>query len=217
MHKLQQHILSQLIRHNDQRYADIKPTDVEGNLFMYHLRSVMKAGWVAKRPDGRYELTPDGLRYADTLSLKTFTPRAQHRLVTLLVAQNAGGEYLFLRRKRQPLLGMAGFPYGKIHLDETIQQAAHRELKEKSGLSAELTHRGDGYVTIYQHDEAVSQIFFHLFVASKISGRLIKTSPAGDVFWGTPHYDDPMLMPSVLDLIERLESPERFFVELTYR
>ena len=216
MHQLQQHILSLLIRHDAQRYAELKPSDVEGNLFMYHLRAVMKAGWVAKRADGQYELTPEGLRYVDALSLKTLTPRAQPRLVTLLVAQNAAGEYLLLRRKRQPLLGMFGFPYGKVHLGESIAEAAARELREKTGLTAELTHRGDGYVTIYQADEAVSQSFFHLFVATGIHGRLIN-SPDGDVFWDIPKLDDPTLMPSVLDLIDLLEtSSERFFTELTY-
>jgi ADP-ribose pyrophosphatase YjhB (NUDIX family) len=217
MHKLQQHILSQLIRHNERRYADLKPADVEGNLFMYHLRAVMKAGWVAKRADGRYELTPEGLRYADGLSLKTFTPRAQPRIVTLIVCRNAEGKYLLVRRNRQPLLGFATFPYGKVHLGESIGQAASRELKEKTGLSAGLTHRGDGYITIYRGDEPVSQIFFHLFTAYDINGRLTAHTSAGDVFWGTPLHDDPTLMPSVLDLIDLVESPDRFFfTELTY-
>ena len=217
MHKLQQHILSQLIHHNARRYADLKPVDVEGNLFMYHLRVVMKAGYVAKRIDGRYELTPEGLRYADTLSLTTFTPRAQPRLVTLLVCQNAAGQYLLLRRKRQPLLGFATFPYGKVHLGETIATAAGRELNEKTGLSANLNHRGDGYVTIYQGDEPVSQIYYHLFVGINIHGRLTPSTTAGDVFWATPHHDDLTLMPSVLDIIDLLGANEgRFFSELTY-
>ena len=218
MHKLQQHILVELIRHDDRRYADLKPGDVEGNLFMYHLRSLMKAGWVTKRADGRYELTADGLRYADGLSLTTLAPRAQPRIVTLIVARNAKGEYLLLRRKRQPMLGMVGFPYGKVHLGESIGQAAARELKEKTGLAAGLVHRGDGYVTTFRGDEAVSEIFFHLFVASAIHGQLAASSSAGDVFWGTPHHDDPELLPSVLDLIDLIEPNENkfFFTELTY-
>jgi ADP-ribose pyrophosphatase YjhB (NUDIX family) len=217
MHRLQQHILTQLIRHQTQRYADLKPSEVEGNLFMYHLRVLMKSGWVTKRTDGRYELTSEGMRYADTLSLKTFTPRAQPRIVTLLIAKNASGEYLLLRRKRQPLLGMIGFPYGKVHLGEKVADAAHRELAEKTGLSATLNHRADGYVTIYQGNEAVSQIFFHLFVATEIHGRLVLNGVDGDVFWGIPKLDDGLVMPSVLDLIEQLEiNPGRFFTELTY-
>ncbi|MBW4061541.1 NUDIX domain-containing protein [Candidatus Saccharibacteria bacterium] len=218
MHQLQQHILSQLIRHSSRRYAELKPTEVEGNLFMYHLRSLMKAGWVTKRADGRYELTPEGLRYADSLSLKTFTPRAQPRMVTLLVCRNATGQYLLLKRKRQPMIGKINFPYGKIHLGESIGQAAARELKEKTGLSAGLTHRGDGYITTFIGDEPVSQIFFHLFIASQIHGQLVPSSADGEVFWTNPHYDDPDVMPSVLDLIALIEPADEkfFFTELTY-
>ena len=218
MHQLQQHILSILIRHDARRYADLKPHEVEGNLFMYHLRAVIKAGWVAKRDDGQYELTPEGLRYADSLSLKTFTPRAQPRMVTLLVCRNAQGQYLLLKRKRQPMLGKVNFPYGKIHLGESIGEAANRELNEKTGLSAGLSHRGDGYITTYIGDEPVSQIFFHLFVASQIHGQLVPVSADGDVSWTTPHYDDPDIMPCVFDLISLLEptSDKFFFTELIY-
>jgi 8-oxo-dGTP pyrophosphatase MutT (NUDIX family) len=217
MHKLQQHILHQLIRHQDRRYADLKPADVEGNLFMYHLRQVMKAGWTVKRPDGRYELTPEGQRYVDGLSLETFVPRIQPRIVTLIACQNQAGEWLFLRRKRQPLLGTVGFPYGKIHLGETVAGAAKRELAEKTGLTAELTHRGDGYITICQQSEPVSQIMFHLFYGKDPQGEAQNTA-TGTVFWAPISARDDTYLPSVLDLIRLIqEQPNRFFVELTYQ
>ena len=218
MHPLQQHILFQLVHNPVRRYADLKPEEVEGNLFMYHLRSVMKAGWVAKREDGKYELTPEGLRYADGLSLKTFTPRAQPHLVTMLVVKNQMGEYLFLRRKRQPLLGYVTFPYGKIHLGESVQEAADRELKEKTGLSAKLKHRGDGYITIYQGEEPVSEIFFHLFYGENPTGRLITDTSAGAAFWKLPDEISDHKMPSVPDLLKLIETHrDRFFAELTYK
>jgi 8-oxo-dGTP pyrophosphatase MutT (NUDIX family) len=215
MHRLQQHILSQLIRNPNRRYADLKPAEVEGNLFMYHMKSLMKAGYVEKA-DSVYRLTPEGLRYADGLSLETFAPRKQPRIVTLLVCRNETGQYLLLKRNRQPLLGKTGFPYGKIHLGETIAQAAARELHEKAGLSATLVHRGDGYVTIYDQAEPVSEIFFHLFAGTNVSGRL-KSGKGGEVFWGNVDLRDPSLMPSVPDLIRQLnETDGRFFTELVY-
>lgn len=219
MHRLQQHILGRLIRHETQRYADLKPHEVEGNLFMYHLRQLMKAGWVGKREDGLYELTADGQHYADTLSLKTFSPRVQPRLVTLMVCRDADGRYLFFRRRRQPLLGMAGFPYGKIHLGESIGDAAARELREKTGLAAELTHRGDGYVTIYHDEQLISQILFHLFYGENPTGKLLPDTTAGKPFWASESEINDGFMPSVRDLLTLLgETPpgERFFTELTY-
>lgn len=218
MHRLQQHIMSQLIRHSSRRYADLKPADVEGNLFMYHLRQLMRAGYLAKINNGDYQLTTDGQRFADTLSLKTLTPRAQPRIVTLLVCQNEAGEYLFLRRKRQPLLGMVGFPYGKIHLGETIAEAAGRELQEKAGLTAKLTHRGDGYITIREAGEPVSQIMFHLFYGENPTGRLQTDTRTGAVFWAPVTAIDDTYMPSVPALLQLLaDHQDRFFIELDYR
>ncbi len=217
MHRLQQHILSQLIHHPDRRYADLKPADVEGNLFMYHLRAVIRTGYATKRPDGRYSLTPIGQRYADTLSLKTLTPRAQPRIVTLLVLRDEQGRYLLLRRKRAPLLGIVGFPYGKVHLGESIAMAAARELSEKTGLVAQLVHRGDGYISISQDGDPVSHIMFHLFYGQRPTGQLTADTSAGQAFWADPDPSDPTLMPSVPDLLRLLdESSGRFFAELNY-
>jgi ADP-ribose pyrophosphatase YjhB (NUDIX family) len=217
MHRLQQHILSQLIHYPERRYADLKPDEVEGNLFMYHLRQLMAAGWVIKREDGKYELTPDGLRYAESLSLKTFSPRIQPRIVTLLVCRNEVGEVLLYRRHRQPLIGLSGFPYGKIHLGETILEAAGRELSEKTGLAARLTHRGDGYITTYVGAEMVSQIMFHLFEGTQIKGQLLRHVD-GEAHWITEaEIAEHKTLPSVIDLLRLLEThKERFFTELVY-
>lgn len=218
MHRLQQHILSRLIHYPCLRYADLKPAGIEGNLFMYHLRQLIKAGYLAKAGDGAYCLTVEGQRFADTLSLKTLTPRAQPRIVTLLVCRNQAGEYLFLRRKRQPLLGLVGFPYGKIHLGETIAEAAARELQEKTGLSAQLAHRADGYATIRQSGDPVSQIMFHLFYGENPTGRLQSETSAGSAFWAPVTAIDHAYMPSVPDLLRLLtKHQDRFFVELDYR
>jgi len=205
------------MHHPALRYAELKPAGVEGNHFMYHLRQLMRSGHVVKRPDGQYELSRDGKLHADGLSHKSLKLRRQPRIVTLVVCRNAKGEWLFVRRHRQPLLDMAGFPYGKIHLGETVVEAAHRELMEKTGLTANLVHRGDGYITIHQHGEPVSQIMFHLFCGDDPQGQL-RDSLAGPVFWAPLSAADESYMPSVPDLIDLLEKPApgRFFVELTY-
>ncbi len=219
MHDIRKQILRKLITHPTQRYADLKPGNVEGNLFSYHLGAVTKEGWVSKRDDGLYELTPAGKLYADRLTLKTLAPRIQPRIVTLLICRNAYGEYLLHRRQKQPLIGKVGFPYGSVHLGESVAEAAEREFKEKTGLDAELSHRGDGYVTINQKGEPISHIMFHLFIAMNPQGKLKEKVPGGQNFWARIHYLEPAeLIPSVADLIRTLEqSPtSRFFAEFSY-
>lgn len=218
MHRIQKHILQKLIRNQNLRYADIKPKAVEGNLFMYHLRQLIGQGWVKKRSDGRYELTATGQLYADKLSLKTFALRAQPKIVTLIACQNQNGEWLFYRRKRQPLMGLCGFPYGKVHEGEKIQASAKRELREKTGLTAELKHRGDGYIWIYQDGGLVSEILFHLFAGTNPTGALKKKTPIGTCFWAKAEkMSGPDFIPSGKDLMELMNTQkDHFFVELTY-
>jgi 8-oxo-dGTP pyrophosphatase MutT (NUDIX family) len=219
MHYLQQNILRKLILNEAQRYADLKPTEIEGNLFMYHLRSLMREGYVEKREDGRYGLTGDGQSYADRLSLTSFKPRIQARIVTLLAVQDADGRWLMFRRSRQPLLGKVGFPYGKIHEGETIAKAAARELVEKTGLKADLVHRGDGYIAIHEGGVAVSHIMFHLFAGTNPKGDLRAEIATGTSFWAHPiTVSRDELMPSVPDLLDLMaRHDERFFVELDYK
>lgn len=219
MHPLQQHILQQLIFNETQRYSQLKPAAVESNLFVYHLRQLMADGLVAKLDSGLYTLTPSGQAYADRLSLKSFRPRLQPRIVTLVMIKRHDGAILLYRRKRQPLLGMVGFPYGKVHVGEAVAEAAKRELKEKAGLEALMAHRADGYISMSHNGVLVSQILFHLFVGSEVYGRLKGASKSGQPFWALPE-EVPVteLMPSVVDLMQADgQSEGRFFFERSYQ
>ncbi len=220
MHRLQKHILHQLILNPEQRYADLKPAEVEGNLFMYHLRVLMNEGLVEKCANGHYQLSATGKVYVDRLSLKSFAPRIQPRIVTLMAVRNNAGEWLMYKRKRQPLINMIGFPYGKIHLGETILQAAHRELTEKTGIEAELTHVGDGYAITYEHDQPISQIMFHLFSGSATGGDLLGPSKFGSPKWLSEEaMADRTLIPNVPELLQLVKAFDgsRFFTELNHR
>lgn len=186
---------------------------------MYHLKALMRSGMVVKNEQGQYLLSPQGKLSADRLSLQNYTPRAQPSIVTLITCQNEKGQWLVYKRKRQPLIDQVGFVYGKLHLGETIAQAAHRELKEKTGLECELTHRGDGYITIYESSDPVSQIMFHLFYGKNPFGAIKKTTKPGEASWAwQEEFKFAPFMPSMVDLVEKIQkSKERFFVELVYK
>lgn len=215
MHQLQQQILSRLISKPDCRYRDIKPKDVEGNLFMYHLRQLTGGGLIEKTPTGRYGLTVKGLQLADKLSLKNLKPRVQPKIVCLLAVQNQQKEWLLYKRRRQPFHGLVGFPYGKIHLGETIQAAGERELREKTGLLADLTHAGDAYLTVYQNDELLVQMFCHVFVGTDPRGKLVTDSPIGECFWQKLSTIDQHFMPGFKEIVAHVESRKHFFDEIT--
>lgn len=211
MHRLQEHILGQLSLRPVSRYRDLKPKEIEGNQFMYHLRQLFQDGLIEKTADG-YRLSPQGLAYADKLSFKDFRPRLQPKIVVMITSRNEAGEWLLYKRLRQPFSGQIGFPYGKIHLGETIVTAAKRELAEKSGLTGNLTHKGEAYVYVYQGKDLVGSMFAHIFVVSKPTGALTDQS-----FWAKiDDPDDPRYLPGFREILELVQKTRRgrFFREI---
>ena len=180
---------------------------------MYYLKKLMAEGTVGKTAE-LYHLTPAGKRFADTLSLKTFQPRIQPKIVTLIICTNAAGEYLLYRRSHEPFINLVGFPYGKIHLGETVQGAAERELKEKTGMSTKLTHKGDAYITVYDHKELVSQMLTHILVGKNPTGKLITHSSIGECFWANPsNFTKTELLPANAELRKLANGSQHFFRE----
>ncbi len=185
MHEIQRGILKKLTFQSILPYATLKPQGVESNRFVYHLNEVRKFGYIQKTKNG-YRLTAAGKRYADRVSLEKFEERVQPKIVTLIACKNKQGQFLLYRRKRQPFSGKIGFPYGKIHLGEKIADAVARELHEKAGLRAQLVHRGDVYITVYDNAEVVTHMLCHVFFGDRPEGTLTPQSSIGEFFWEYP-------------------------------
>jgi len=220
MHKIQRHILHCLIQKKDLKFSELKPKGVESNLFIYHLNKLFKEGLV-KKTNWRYNLTPAGKRFVDKLSLKDLKVRIQPKIVTLVACKNDEGEYLLYQRSHQPFIGMVGFPYGKIHLGETVLQAAIRELKEKTGVQADMQHRGDVYLTTYEGKDLISQSLCHIFSAKNPKGDIKKKSPIGKCFWSDlKDLDKDNFFPGfkeVLSLLKKNSSNKHFFAEYMFK
>lgn len=56
--------------------------------------------------------------------------------VSVAARKPGSGEFLLVRRGRAPAKGLWAFPGGRLHFGETLQEAAIRELREETGLSA---------------------------------------------------------------------------------
>lgn len=216
MHQLQQHILTKLIGAAGCRYRDLKPKEVEGNLFTYHLKQLIDEGLLSKSGQ-TYDLTAKGLQYVGSLSLKDYQPRVQPKIVTLIAVKNKRGDWLLYRRSKQPFRGQVGFPYGKLHLNETIEIAARRELKEKTGIEADLHHAGETYITVTKNDELIASMLCHIFSGKNPHGELMKDSPIGNCFWAkvtNPAAKD--FFPGFKEIHDQLrkERQSRFFEEV---
>mgnify|MGYP002625117567 CR=1 FL=1 len=218
MHRIQRTILSRLAVLGPSRYRDIKPKDIEGNLFTYHLNKLL-SDKVVSRSSSLYSLTASGLQYVGQLSLATQQPRIQPKIVTLIACHNKEKQWLLYERSQEPFKGFKGFPYGKIHLGETVKNAAKRELKEKTGLSATINHVGEAYVLTYQSDELISHMLFHIFVAEAYSGQLVDRSEYGKFFWGKVSIiNKENYFPGFAEVYSAISSKEfPFFIEVKKR
>nr|AQS31140.1 hypothetical protein [uncultured bacterium] len=216
MHTIQKQILARLTFHPGLRYSEIKPTEMEGNLFTYHLNLLIKNDLIAKTGEHLYDLSPHGRRYVDKLSLKHFRPRVQPKIVTLIVCKNDKNEYLLYKRHHQPFYGMCGFPYGKTHLGENLVTAATRELTEKTDLVAHLTHRGDVYLVINDQGELLAHMLCHIFTTSRLKGALRPQTTMGKCFWAKLPLTNGQLMPGVMEiynLLRKHKSTQKFWAE----
>jgi ADP-ribose pyrophosphatase YjhB (NUDIX family) len=192
----------------------MKPDTVEGNRFTYHLQALMRSGYVSSHKNS-YILTAKGKRYAEGVSLESFGERTQPKIVSMLVARNKKGEYLLYRRKRVPLRNMVSFPYGKVHVGERFEEAAQRELKEKTGLRGNVSLRGSMYLCIYDEEELVSHMLCHVFVVSRTHGEIKKETLAGECFWGKlENVRERFVLPGTKQTMRLIKSNKKnFFAE----
>ena len=214
MHPIQRHILKVLTVIGEMRYRDLKPKEIDGNQFMYHLGVVIKKGYV-KKVGILYLLTTDGKMYADRAEFDTFIPRIQPKIVTMICCVNRKNETLLFKRTRSPVSNLVHLPYGKIHMGEPVKEAANRELKEKSGLEASLTHIGDIYVRVYDGDELIANILHHVFIGKNPTGEILEKTVAGIPFWSkiedVPKKELIGGFKEIIEIIEKNKS--KFFFE----
>lgn len=184
---IQNHILLELIRHASRRYTELKPRDVEGNLFLYHLQGLIKEGLVQKT-DEAYTLSPKGLQFASTFSLATGKTRKQPKVLTAIACTNSQGEELLIHWHRQPNTGQVSLVYGLTHFGDTVTDMAAHELAEKAGLQAELRFLGDVYIRVWIDKEVDRHMLVHLFMATNprpVDNAQLRPE-VSESFWAKP-------------------------------
>lgn len=165
MHFIRKHILRVLTMHKWTRFRDMKPSNVDSNLYNYHLKELIRDDLVERVETKGYRLTPMGLRYVDHVSLESFEPRWQPKLLTKILVTNEEGQILVWPKYKQPFINTWSLPSGKMHYDdETLELAARREISYFTNeITYEIVERGVIEVTVYIEGEMVTHAIEHLF------------------------------------------------------
>lgn len=212
-HPVQKHILTVLTHQQTARFSELRPPRVDTNLFSYHLKLLINAGFISKL-DKCYTLGSKGLIYVDQADKRA---SASHRpsVIVMLIIQNSDGQVLLQKRLKQPYMSTWTVPYGSMHVeDESIDAAARRVASQKLGLQEPaVRHVGDCYIRVSTGATPLCTTFVHVF-----RYEIDKTFPDDSIIWVDPiklgRYD---LAPAVEQVIARsFFGDEYFFAEFEH-
>lgn len=134
------------------------------------------------------------------------------RITTVLVYVLRERQVLLLRRNKEPNLGLWVAPGGKVEIDESPRDAAHRELTEETGLVArDLVWRGLCTEVSPLPDW---QWLLFIYVAHHFEGQVRADLREGALAWmdlDTYYRDLPIPQADRIFAPRILESQERMF------
>lgn len=206
LHHIRRTILDTLAITDSLRYGEIKPKDLDGNVFNYHLKGLIVDGLVQKSNEGDYSLTATGRNY---IVHRYEDPTVTAHSIFLIVLRR-GSEYLLRRRKVQPLVGYSGFIHGEPQAGVDIIQTAKERLFLKTGLeNVELSVAGSALITQHHAGELQSFSSAVIIYGQTEEENVIEGDETGSNFWATLDGTEKLL-PSCVDIVEMIERQERW-------
>lgn len=191
IHDAQTSILRELLFHPDAGYATLqKPTGLTSDHFNFHIARLVELGLVEKIARGKYRLTPKGKEYANRLDTDNNTVERQPK-VTMLIGltrmHNGRQEYLFQQRLKNPYYGFWGLFSGKVRWGETLFEAAARETKEETNLSADFMMVGvyHEHARSKETGDVIDDKLFFVARGENVRGDLIADFEGGHNEWRT--------------------------------
>ena len=200
LHHIQRGVLNKLATASNLLYSEIKPNELDGNVFGYHLKSLMRDGYVTKKSDGSYSLLPKGREY---IVRRYEDPLKSAHSILLIVVRN-GENFLLRRRAIQPMLGCVGFIHGEPEPNLTVVEAAKLRILEKTGLNLTPTVKGSALITQFIEGEIQSYSHAIILYAETDQTEIKATDETGENFWSSLEGVNNIL-PSCHDIIDMIE------------
>ena len=217
-HHIQKAIIRKLVDSQTARYSDLKPDTIEGNVFTYHLQSLIKQKLVHKNSDGTYQLTNTGKLVGINNNLKKNDLLEQAHAVIFICVINQSNQWLLRKRLAQPMYGTIGFIHGEPKAGQTIEHTARQILQRRTGLDGTCTFKGSGFIHLHQNEETVAYTNFSLLIANTISGTLIAKDSHGENAWYNQSdiTSNPAMLPSMADLAYAIGQSGIFYLDTSY-
>lgn len=184
MHYIQQSILKKLLFSKSLKYSAMKPVDMEGSQFTFHLEQLIRENLVEKLDSGKYSLTLAGKNTANSIDFDSSSPNIQAKHSAVFCAtRNDLSEVLIYTRLKNPFYGHKGFPTGKVQYGERIIDTAVREFTEETNLVGKPYLVGIRHYRVYfPKDILVEDKVMYVHRIDEPRGEL-KSNQEGEFEW----------------------------------
>lgn len=224
IHFIQREVLKKLLLSESCTFNSMIPEGVYSDHFNFHLKQLIKHGYVVKNDAKLYELTSIGKEFANRFDIDAgsvkYEKQAKIGVIVKAVRDTPDGrEYLIQQRLKQPFYGFHGCPGGKIKYGELVTDAAARELLEEAGLTAQfelvlIEHRKD----VTPDGTVLEDKYFYIFRATQVAGELLPEFDSGKNMWMTRDQivgleDCFVGLVAGLDIIDNHTGPHPLFLE----
>jgi ADP-ribose pyrophosphatase YjhB (NUDIX family)/predicted transcriptional regulator len=180
-------ILRVLLFSPDARFAELqKASELSSDHFNFYLKQLLEEEYITKNKAGAYHLTFKGKEFANRFDTDERKVERQPKVAVCLMVRK-DGKQLVQQRLKQPYYGYWGRPTGKIRWGETILEAAARELKEETGLEADLAYESIYHKMDFNQKtgEMLEDKVFFVVACANPRGELITEFEGGRNAWMT--------------------------------
>jgi len=161
-------ILELFLYNNRLKFNEIeKSLKTRSNKLSYHLKQLIKKGVITKKQDS-YELSETAEHLIPYLSNK------QAVLPIILVFIGNKNRAFLYRREKKPFKGLLSLPGGRLLINESIEQAAKRIMKEK--FSAEISFKKINSISLEHVKKSNGTIHSFLLILVSAKANLSLTN-----------------------------------------
>ena len=227
LHKTQASILHSLRYTKAERFSALMhPTNHTSDTFKFHIRKLVKLGYVTKLENGGYQLTASGKEFANNLNEEQRRAEKQPKVSILMVLteNNAKGETIFLlqKRSRNPFYGYWNEIHGRAKWGESFEATAKRQLKRQTGLDAEFKTHSFRHVRDYDtnSEKLLEDKLFVILRATKVFGEMTNDYDGGKNAWLTLDElrQQDKVFGTTLTILENLDNSEFYYAQdLSYQ
>lgn len=182
--RIQREILSKCsFFENGARYFELRPDEVENDLFNYHLQELVKKGFI-DRLNERYTITLKGKSFITNIDEKDLQPPPTFK-VSVYLCPVKDNQIILTRRLKHPQYGYVGLIAEKKRYGEKFEDTAKRALFEETGLVANNANLIGNLHQIRKNDkgDVIEDGIFYVFYIDQFTGKLTEKSVEGEYFW----------------------------------